>query len=96
MLLKRHKGKTILAQILRLMFFAAIYYLWRERNSRIFSGQSRRPIHILSDISSAALSKINILTGMKRTNILMFNGVKFSKHSTRKEKDKYFKRYKLF
>ncbi|XP_038991896.1 uncharacterized protein LOC120115199 [Hibiscus syriacus] len=44
------KGKSLLTTILKISWNAFIYYLWQERNQRIFQARFRDVVVILKDI----------------------------------------------
>ncbi|XVE65850.1 hypothetical protein DITRI_Ditri08aG0032300 [Diplodiscus trichospermus] len=44
------KGKALLSVVLRLAWRAHIYFVWEERNRRIFRNAPRQPVHIVYEI----------------------------------------------
>ena len=48
--IKKLKGKSLIAIILRLAWRAAIYHIWRERNGRLYGQNSEAPSQIVKRI----------------------------------------------
>lgn len=61
------------ARIMRVMLASIVYYIWREPNSRVFTGISRRLSLVLTDITFAVLARMDILRsfGSTHTNLML-------------------------
>jgi hypothetical protein len=64
-MIRRSKGKALLSLIIKLMFAAAVYAIWQERNHRIFRGRSRNVVNVCSDILFWVRTIINPLSGFQ-------------------------------
>lgn len=52
---RRMKGRRLLSRITRVTFIAAIYFIWKERNRRLFMGRKRKLIHVWKERKSRIL-----------------------------------------
>lgn len=57
------KGKSLRSFIFKVMFAAAVYFIWRERNARIHHHQPRHACNVIQDIVFCVRAKINTLHG---------------------------------
>lgn len=44
---------------------AAIFFIWKERNGRIFKGKNRKLVHVFVDISTAVIARISKVRRME-------------------------------
>ena len=58
------KGKSLRSVICRLMFAAAVYAIWRERNSRIFNEKARSACNVLHEVLYWVRERVNSLHGL--------------------------------
>ena len=50
-MVKKLKGKALISTILKVSWNAVIYYVWKERNNKIFSQNEETTERILEHIS---------------------------------------------
>jgi hypothetical protein len=54
-------GKSFINFSLKLGFAATVYYIWQERNARIFAGMSRTPNLVFDQIECIIREKLDLM-----------------------------------